>query len=178
MSKLAWTLCLALVVPNISFALLCPKNFNVIQIGDSIDVVKAKCGKPDTEFKKEVEKQGPQEWTYFLKQTVATGTSYESTGTLKMTIAFDKNDKAINLNVNGIGVGESTVCGQPIQLDNSREQIKKACGKPAMITKAESDDDSTMGATEPGKDVVVELQYLSSPPVVLMFTNGVLTGTR
>jgi hypothetical protein len=174
MRNLTWALALSFIIPNVSFALFCPKNFNVIQIGDSIDSVTAQCGKPDTETKKEVEKQGPQEWTYFMPQTVATNTSYQTTGTLKVSIAFDKNDKAININVNGIGVGESTICGLPINLDNSREQIKKACGKPAVVTKS-SDDDSSTGND---KDVLVEYQYLSSPPVVLMFKNGVLTGSR
>lgn len=178
MYKLIWVILTSLFIPNISFALFCPKNFNVIAMGDNIADVRQKCGAPDTDMKKEVEKEGPQEWSYFLPQTVATGTSYQSTGTLKVTIAFDKSNRAININVNGIGVGESTICGNPIKLDDSRETVKAACGKPAMVNKNINDGDQSSATPADNKDTIEEYQYLSNPPVVLVFTNGVLTGTR
>jgi len=160
--------------PYVSYAMFCPTNFNLVSLGDSIDSVKEKCGKPDSEKTKEMPKPEPQEWTYFTTQTVSTGTSYQATGTLKTTVTFDKDDKAINISVNGIGVGESTICGTPIQLNNSRDQVKAACGEPSFINKQGVD---ATGGTDK-KDVVTEYTYNANPPFTFIFTNSVLTGTK
>lgn len=154
------------------YALTCPTNFSIINVGDSIESVKALCGKPDSEKKTEQEKPVPQEWTYFVTETVATNTSYSTTGTLKTTFTFDKEDKAINISVNGIGVGATTICGAPINLGATREQVKKACGEPSFINKQQSD------ASKEGMDTIIDYIYNSNPPATLTFTNGVLTGSK
>lgn len=116
--------------------------------------------------------EGPQEWTYFMTETVATSTSYSTTGTLKTTFTFDKDDNAINISVNGIGVGETTICGSSVRLGYTRDQVKGICGQPSFINKQ---------TNESGKeemDTIVEYNYNSNPPVTLVFKNGILTGTK
>src|SRR3990167_5597759 len=125
--KLNKFLLLSLFMPTISFAMFCPTNFNLIDIGDTIEKVDQACGPPDSKETKETDKNVPQEWSYYIPQTVGTGTSYQQEGTLKTTITFDDKGKAINISVNGIGVGASTICGKSIQLGDTRESIQATC---------------------------------------------------
>jgi hypothetical protein len=163
---------LVLFTPILSFAFTCPTNFNIINVGDSIESVKAICGKPDSETSKEVPKDTPQEWTYYTSANVASPGSYSTSGTLKSSISFDKDGKVINLSVNGIGVGESTMCGSPIRLGDTRDQVKSACGAPSIVNKQETDDG------KPEKDTMTECMYKSNPPATLLFKNGVFTGFK
>lgn len=155
------------------FAFTCPTNFSIINVGDSIESVTQKCGKPVSEKKEEKEKPQPQEWTYFQTETVATNTTYSSTGTLKVSVTFDKDDKAINISVNGIGVGASSICGNPIQLGDSREKVKSTCGKPSFVNKQTGDENKSED-----KDTIIEYTYKGSSQNVLVFTNGKLTDVK
>ena len=160
--------------PVFAYALTCPTNFSIINIGDSLESVKQACGKPDAEKTKEEPKPTPQEWTYYTSQTISPGTSYQTSGTLKTTITFDKDDKAINISVNGIGVGQSTICGTPIQLSSTRQEVKAACGDPSFINK--QGGDSAGGQSD--NITITECTYNSNPPVTLIFTSGKLSGTK
>src|SRR3990167_3955162 len=106
--------------PYASYALFCPSNFNVINIGDSIDSVKQLCGKPDSEKSKEEPKPAPQEWTYYIAQATLPGmpiqAASQSAGTFKTTFSFDKEGKVVSINANGLGIGSTTTCGTPIPL--------------------------------------------------------------
>lgn len=152
---------------SICHALTCPTNFSIVNEGESIESVRLKCGKPDEEKKSEVDKPVPQEWTYFITETVATSSSYQTTGTLKTTITFNKEDKAINISVNGIGVGESTICGNPIRLNDTRDSVKQACGKPSFINK------ETNESGEKNVDTIITFIY-KNPPGTFTFKNGKL----
>src|SRR5438477_7727499 len=96
-----------LMIPSAGFAFFCPTNFNQIDYGMTPDQVTQTCGAPTSQ--KESVKQSdniPQEWNYYVPQTVDMGgTSQFAQGTLKTTITFDDKGKAINISVNGIGVG-------------------------------------------------------------------------
>lgn len=150
-------------------ALLCPGNFNHIQVGDSIKTIELKCGKPSKQESKLIPPPTPQEWTYYIPQTVSTGTSNQQQGTLKTTISFDANGNAINISVNGIGVGASTICGNNISLGNNTKSIQAACGKPAVINQAPADDSSNVK-----KDEQITYIYNTTPPTTFTFKNGVL----
>jgi hypothetical protein len=156
------------LLPTLSFAFFCPNNFNQIQMGYTIDQVTQACGKPEKEETKDIEPSVPQEWTYYIPQTVASDTTEAQSGTLKTSVTFDKDGKAINISVNGIGVGSSTICGQPIQLGSTIDQIKSSCGKPSFINKQQPDSSAPQQ-----KSKSTTFNYGDK---TLTFTDGVLTG--
>lgn len=156
---------LGLITP--SFAFFCPTNFSQIEMGMTLDQVTATCGKPTTI--KEVTKENdnvPQEWNYFIPQSVGVSAFQQTQGTLKTSIAFDADGKAVNISVNGLGVGASTICGgQQIQLGDSKDTISKACGDPTFKNKADNNN-------PPTKET--QVTYDSNPPQTLIFRNGLL----
>jgi hypothetical protein len=172
-SKLLLTAISLIIAPSISFAFFCPTNFNQIDFGMTIDQVTQICGKPNsqTESKKQNENI-PQEWTYYIPQTVDMGgTNQQAQGTLKTSVSFNDKGNAINISVNGIGVGETMICGSNVHLGDSRDSVKAACGKPSSINKQTSDE------TTQQKDAkITEFHYLSTnAPTILIFENGKLT---
>jgi hypothetical protein len=112
------TAVISLTSSFMSHAMTCPGNFNIINPGDSVTSVIAQCGKPDKQIDSSRDNPNvPQEWNYFIPQTVAMyNPMQQAQGSLKATVTFDDTGKAINISVNGIGVGASTVCGAPVQL--------------------------------------------------------------
>lgn len=157
---------------NVSYAFFCPTNFNQINFGDTMDQVQTACGKPDKEETKMVEAPGPQEWTYLIPQTVALSANQLGQGTLKTTVTFDKDGKAINISVNGLGVGASSICGGSIQLGDSRDAVKSVCGEPKFINKQNSPDAIS---TQPPPKKVTTYTYSTNPPQSLIFEDGKLT---
>ncbi len=104
------TLITLLATPTLSFGFFCPTNFNQINVGDSPDQVIQQCGKPDNRVdSKKANDNVPQQWSYYIPQTVSTNTAHYEKDTLKTSLTFDQNDKEINISVNGIGVGSTTV---------------------------------------------------------------------
>lgn len=162
-----------LASPATAFAFFCPTNFSQIEAGNTIAQVKQLCGNPDKETSIEKEPKVPQEWSYFIPQMVSTQTSSQMPGTLKTSITFDQNGNAINISVNGIGVGASTICGNTIQLGDTQDSIKSTCGKPTFINKQEAEN-----ANDQPKIIVTEFIYNTTPRVVLIFENGKLTGKK
>ncbi len=164
-SSLFFITALGLSLP--SFAFFCPTNFNQIEMGMTLDQVSSTCGKPTSI--KEVTKENdnvPQEWVYFVPQSVGVSAFQQTQGTLKTSIAFDADGKAVNISVNGLGVGSSTICGgQQIQLGDTRDTIGKACGDPGFKNKAENNN-------PPTKETHVT--YDTNPPMTLIFRNGLL----
>lgn len=158
----------AALLPTFSFAFFCPTNFNQIQEGDSIEQVQALCGKPDKQETVEKKAEGPQEWSYFVPQTVGMSSMNPAQGTLKTQVTFDSSGKAINISVNGIGVGSTAICGSMIQLGDSSERIKSACGTPVLVNKQSPEENKE----QPTK--ITSFTYGTTPPVTLMFENGKL----
>jgi hypothetical protein len=150
-------------------ALLCPSNFNHIAVGDNIKTVELKCGKPSKQESKLIPPPTPQEWTYYIPQTVSTGSSNAQQGTLKTTISFDANGNAINISVNGIGVGASTICGNSINLGDNIKSVQAACGKPAVVNQTPA---NTSGNVK--QDEQTTYIYNTNPPTTFTFKNGVL----
>lgn len=162
-----------LLIPITSFALFCPTNFNQIEIGNSIDKVKELCGKPDKEDTKKVEENVPQEWNYFVAQSVdmGMGTNQPAQGTLKTSFMFDKDGKLINISVNGIGVGATNICGTNVQLGDKQDSVKNACGDPTFVNK----QTSTATGTPTKTQEIIEFIYNTTPPIKLIFIDGKLT---
>lgn len=166
---------LLITIPSMSFAFFCPTNFNQIDFGMTTDQVTQACGKPDDQTESiKVNDNIPQEWNYYIAQTVSMGGSLANAqGTLKTSITFDDKGKAINISVNGIGVGQSTICGSNIQLGDSKDAIKSACGNPSFVTKQTPDP----SAQPPAK--IIEFIYSSAnPKAILVFENGKLTDKK
>ena len=170
MEKKCLLLCALLISPS-SFAFFCPTNFNQINFGDSIEQVIQQCGKPDNQTGSIMtdDSKVPQEWDYYISQSVSSFSMTPMQGTLKTAITFDGTGKAISMMVNGIGVGSSTICnGNTVQLGDTQETVKKACGTPSFISKQTS--------AEPLPQIVVSIiTYNTNPPVILKFENGKLT---
>lgn len=164
-SSFLFVITLGIACPT--FAFFCPTNFKQIEMGMTLDQVSSTCGKPTSI--KEVTKENdnvPQEWVYFVPQNVGVSAFQQTQGTLKTSVAFDADGKAVNISVNGLGVGSSTICGgQQIQLGDSRDTIAKACGDPSFKNKAENNN-------PPTKETHVT--YDSNPPMTLIFRNGLL----
>jgi hypothetical protein len=160
-----------------AFAFFCPTNFSQIDFGMTTEQVTEACGKPDSQKESTKENANvPQEWTYFVPQTVSTGGSQNMQGTLKSSISFDDQGKAINISVNGIGVGATSICSSAIQLGDTQDKVKAACGTPANINKQDS---SLSGGQQQPPTKIVEFIYSSaSPAATLVFENGVLTDKK
>lgn len=160
-------LSLFLFFPCFSYAIFCPTNFSQISIGDTKEKILQQCGKPASEETKDQPLPVAQEWSYFIKEAVSTGGMSTTQGTLKTQFVFDSEGRAINISVNGIGVGSTTICGgKLIQLGDREETVKAACGEPVLRDKQESDPSK---ATK-----VTTMTYDTQPPVTLIFENGKL----
>lgn len=155
-----------------AFAFFCPNNFNQIDIGYTQQQVDELCGKPAnvSETDKQAEDSGPQEWTYMIKQPAIFGSDIP--GSVKATLAFDDKGKVINMTINGMSVGTGTMCGNNVQIGSTREMVKKACGNPAYVNRAQSNGP----AAAPTKQTVY--QYDGSPAISLTFENGVLVSKK
>lgn len=165
------TLVLSLT-PTLSFAFFCPTNFSQIDFGNTMDEVIKTCGKPDQQEETKQENENvPQEWSYFVPQTVTNSSLTPMQGTLKTQITFDAQGKVINISVNGIGVGGTQICGNSIQLGDTRDNVKAACGKPSFINKQTAPTDNSA----PPPDIkITTFIYNVNPPIKLIFQNGVL----
>lgn len=172
MKKLLLT-CLTLSLPSFAFAFFCPTNFGQINLGNTIDEVTALCGNPDKVESKDVSPEGPQEWSYYVPQTVSSNAGQPMPGTLKTQMTFDSSGKAVNISVNGVGVGSTSICGKLIQIGDSADTIKSACGDPSFINKQNASS-GALGSAKPSKKVTT-LIYNSNPPAKLIFEDGVLT---
>jgi hypothetical protein len=168
-------LLILLLIPTLTQAFFCPSNFSQINMGDSLDKILQQCGKPATQVDSSKEVATAQEWDYYIPQSVQDNSGGQVTGTLKTSFTFDANGKAINISVNGIGVGSTTVCGNNVQLGDSPETVKKACGEASFINKQQSS--AGLGGGTPHIKVT-ELTYDSNPPVTLVFEGGVLVRTK
>lgn len=170
---------LVFILPSLSFAFFCPTNFKQIDYGMTIEQVIKECGNPTSQVEtSKANDNVPQEWSYYVPQTV-TNTTYsqaqagQAQGTLKTQVTFDSEGNAINISVNGIGVGSTTICGSMIQLGDKRDAIKSACGDPSFINKQQSNT-SSLGTGEQKEIKVMTFHYQTNPPVTLIFENGVL----
>lgn len=158
--------------PSLSFAFFCPTNFNQIDYGYTADQIIQQCGAPSKQETKKVEPNVPQEWSYYIPQTVATNAMKPEQGTLKTQMSFDSTGKVINISVNGLGVGSTTICGnQLIQLGDNSDRVKAACGTPSIVTK----QDASLAASSQQPKEITEFTYATNPPVKFIFENGKLT---
>lgn len=142
------------------FALFCPNNFNIINIGDSIDKVKQQCGDPAEETSKQVKAPTPQQWDYYLQPQA-------NFASMKASIVF-RDDKVINISINGAGISKSNICNKPVQTGDTMKQVKEACGDPYFITESSPASDAA-----PPKEMT-EWLYNSTPATTLVFENGAL----
>ena len=156
-------------LPYISYAAFCPTNFNRIESGDTVDAVISKCGKPTQQTETIRKGTGPEEWSFFIPQTVVAPNQFNTQGSIKAQMTFDQNGRVINMTVNGIGVGATTICnGINIQLGDTMDSVKRVCGAPSFINKNANPDLITPDVK------VTTLFYNSTPPAQLVFENGVL----
>jgi hypothetical protein len=162
----------ALFFSNAWADMFCPNNFNSINLGDSIDSVIAACGKPDSKTTNNKKANQPQEWTYYVSAATATNQPGSTQpGTMKLTVAFDGDGKAINISVNGSGMPQTKACPNgEIQLGDSLDAVEAACGKATYVNQTQT----AQGATVPEIEMV-DLVYNGSPSVTLHFENGKLT---
>jgi hypothetical protein len=162
---------------SMSYGFFCPKNFNVINFGDTLATVQQQCGSPDSKLVTDAPDNEPQEWNYFLSQPSSVGIASAAQGTLKTSMAFDGNGKLINISVNGIGVASINNCGSAISLGDTRDKVEAACGKSSFITK-QSQSNNANASKDDESNKAVELTYNSTPPVTLVFVAGKLAAKK
>jgi len=156
-----------------SFAMFCPGNFNDIELGDTLQKVEATCGPPTLKKTYKNDENLPQEWTYFVQiPTYGMPPAINNNpGTLKVTVAFVEG-KATNLTSNGIGVGATAICNNiNLQIGSTIEEVKKACGTPALITKT---NQAAPNGDIPEPIEITEWTYTGTPTVVFTFEKGLL----
>lgn len=171
LKRLSYLFIYLIVAP--AYAYFCPGNYSHIELGDTVNSIEAKCGQPTKKQTNPIPPPTPQEWTYYIPQTVSAGGSNAQQGTLKATISFDAQGNAINISVNGIGVGASDICGNAIQLGDKTDAVKSACGKPSFINQQPADTSKTQK-----QDEETVYTYGGDRPATLTFKNGVLTNMQ
>ncbi len=153
---------LLLLLTTNTYAWMCPSGFNIINPGDTLDQVKAKCGKPPFEKKISQPADVPQEWGYYVP------VNPPNPATIKMSVVFTQG-KVVNITINAMSLVSSSVCGPTISVGDSMEAVKTACKAPMFINK---------GTPQPGQAPAAEITQIkyntSSPPDTLIFVNGIL----
>lgn len=163
----------AFLFSSSSYAFVCPTNFSQVDFGDTLQQITDRCGKPDREESKEVEiDSGPQEWNYYIQQRPSVGVnSYlGAQGRIKVQFIFDTSGSLIDISMNGVSVGSTPICGNMLTLGATRDQVKSTCGEASFINKQSTDGSSNPNA----KKKITTYFYNTSPPVKLIFENGVL----
>ncbi len=153
-------------------AMFCPSNFNQINIGDTIDQVRAQCGKADNEKEIKPVDNGPQEWNFYVNPQMKAYTGLrtpnaQQNASVKMSIALNEG-RVVNITINGMSLAATTICGPGVAVGDTATSVKNACGDPVFINKSSANDNGEK------PDKIIELQYNTSPPVTLTFKNGLL----
>ncbi len=175
-TKIIPLIALLSLMPVSGMAFFCPKNFNQIDIGDPLDKVTRLCGNPDSQTESTKSSDDvPQQWSYYIMQQSLIGPTVPNQGSVQVTYSFDPNGKILNIMVNNVSVTATDICGQPIQMGDTRDSVKSACGTAQFINKQTESSD----AGQPSNEVkVVQYHYNSTPPMTLIFEGGVLTERR
>ena len=180
MHQAVFVFTITMIQPALSFALMCPggESFSQYDYGMSPEQVIQACGKPASQ--KESTKPmdtTAQEWSYSIPQAVYMGGSQQTAnGKLITNVRFDKNGLAESITVNGIGVGQTTICGgNSIQIGATKDAVKKACGESTFIVNPAPDAN-----TPKLPDIkLMEFTYTSGGRnVILTFENGRLTDVK
>lgn len=156
----------------------CPSNFNLIQIGNSLDQILKTCCKPSTPpktYQKPI--PVPQKWTYNIAAPPNPGNAVQ--GSVELTVTFDRTEKVTNITVNAQSL-TTTNCGttstvsftasspNSIKIGDTMKAVEQACGKDKFVLRGEPQTDQTA-------PIITELQYAGPPPITLRFINGSLT---
>lgn len=170
--KKTFVLLTCLTLSTSGFAMFCPKNFNQINLGDTIEQVEQQCGKPDFIRKSQSEDNGPQEWNFYahpqMKRYTETRTNSGAEASVKVAVALN-NGKVVNISANGMSLAATTICGgRSIAVGDTADSVKNACGDPVFINKSNLPN-------KPKPDEIITYKYSSTPPVILTFVNGKLT---
>lgn len=168
----------ALLFSPLSFAFMCPTTFNQIDFGNTVAQVEQLCGPPAKKELTDGPDTSPQEWNYYLPQQNNYNPNGNAQGTLKSTIALDSQGRVVNITVNGISVSSMNNCGSVISIGDSRQAVESACGKPGFINKTSPTGSTAAIQAAEDANKQVELTYNSSPPVTLIFRQGVLAEKR
>lgn len=171
---------LSLSCSTLSYAFFCPNNFKQINYGDTMDTVIKQCGQPDEQKSEEASQPVAQEWNYYMNQQQSPFIPQNTLGnapqgTMKTTFTFDNTGKLINMSVNGVGVGASTICGPNIQLGDSIDTVKAACGQATMVNKQNPAD---LGNQKPPDKKVTFFYKKTNPRATLTFVNGLLKESK
>lgn len=152
------------VLPLYSYAFLCPTNFNQIYPGYSMTQVKQLCGPPTSQSSQPMKQKLPQEWTYYTTlSVVGLGlTNTNSSGTVKITMAFDSDEKLIHLTLNGTSLTSTDACQQTVQIGDTISKVRDACGQPNYVNKSQD-------TTNAPPATVTKWHYNSTPPATLIF---------
>jgi len=155
----------------------CPSNFNLIQIGNSLDQILKTCCAPIARNTHQAELPVPQKWSYNVAPPPNPTNAVQ--GSVELIVTFDETKKVTNLTVNMQSLTQTNCGNSPttsftqttvntIQIGDTMATVKKACGAAKFIQRGEPQSNNQIAPT------ITELQYTGPPPVTLMFENGIL----
>ena len=175
MKKLTMGLTLAILSTHCieSLAMFCPKGFNQINTGDTMNQVTLQCGPPDAKKTYSSPIPQPQEWDYFVKPDPS------QSGTLKMAVVFDANQKVANITVNAQSLMSTPLCSPAaaqnntpgISVGDSMEKVKAQCGQAMFVNLGQSQGNPSSPAPS---NEITEFTYNTTPVTILTFENGKL----
>lgn len=168
---------LLLMLATSCYAVFCPTSFKSVNYGDSVAQVIQTCGAPTTQkqYIKSNQPPPPQEWDYYISASTHSSLAQP---TSKLAITF-KDNVVININLAGRNLSSTNLCGNIlsgsiVQIGDTMDSVKTACGRPDFINQSQP-----VEINNPANNIeVVELRYEGTPPITLIFENGVLTDEK
>lgn len=156
-----------LLFTHTSFATFCPNNFNIVNEGDSMDKVIALCGQPLSKKETRDTSNQPQQWSFYPATS-------RNQGTLKLNVAL-VGGIIKNISINNISLRSTDVCGAAINVGDSVDKLRNACGDPADTNFSDNTQGVQFGTAA---DIITELHYQGTSAVTFLFKNGKLTQKR
>lgn len=171
-----------LLVSNISFALPCPTNSNIIYKGNTTEEIIKECGQPQSSKNYIKTVITAQKWQYYKNQYNNQTFNQENNNVnVKLTFVFNQN-KVVNINIvdsncktdsnnncnpNGNDVASTNICGNLIRVDDTSETVQSICGAPTFA--------EDLGRKE---IKVTEFTYNGSSVLTLIFENNILVDMK
>lgn len=141
-------------MPFIAFALPCSTTGTDTNRGDTIEAVMQRCGTPLAQNAYSKTTISTQKWFYYLRTP---------SNILNKVSFFFKDSQIVSIDIDGISVASSGICGPMLQTGNTVDDVAAACGDPIYKQPLESNTVQ-----------VSELQYSDISPKTWIFEDGKL----
>lgn len=144
-----------------AYAMFCPTNFNQINKGDPIETVTKLCGPPESVKQSTDNSLEPQDWSY------NTAPPFPGQGALNVQMSFNRG-VVTSININNVGVSTTNACSSVINIGDTIQKVKSACGQSTSINQGNAPGNIR------NRNSMIEFHYPGPPEVTLIFRNGKL----